>query len=81
MASRTHPQQAYRSCLGLLGLGRRYPAARLEAVCRRALPAGIRSYKGVRHILEAHLDRVEPDEPAAAPLTSHANLRGDGYYH
>jgi hypothetical protein len=42
--ARQHPQQAYRSCLGILGLAKRYSNARLEAACRRALPAGIRFY-------------------------------------
>ena len=37
LASRQHPQQAYRSCLGLLRLASRYGAERLEAACR--LPA------------------------------------------
>jgi transposase len=78
--SRRHPQQAYRSCLGILGLGKHYTAARLEAACRRALPAGIRSYKGVHNILENHLDQVPIDEPHPAGLAEHANIRGETYY-
>ena len=78
--ARQHPQQAYRSCLGILGLGKRYTNARLEAACRRALPAGIRSYKGLRNILENKLDQLERDQPPAAPLPAHANIRGEGYY-
>jgi transposase len=79
--SRQHPQQAYRSCLGILGLGKRATPARLEAACRRALPAGIRSYKGVHNILENHLDQVPLDEPRPEALPEHANLRGETYYH
>ena len=78
--ARRHPQQAYRSCLGILGLGKRYTNARLEAACRRALPAGIRSYKGIRNILENKLDQIEVDQPPAAPLPAHANIRGETYY-
>ncbi len=48
--SRKHPEQAYRSCLGIFRLGDRYGKERLEAACRRALPAGIRSYKGIRSV-------------------------------
>ena len=80
LASRKHPQQSYRSCMGILRLGARYTDERLEAACRRALPAGIRSYKGIRNILDAKLDQVEPDEPASALLTTHANVRGENYY-
>ena len=80
LESRRHPQQAYRSCLGILGLGKRYTAARLEAACHRALPAGIRSYKGVHNILENHLDQVLFDEPRPATFAEHANIRGETYY-
>jgi len=80
LESRQHPQQAYRSCLGILGLGKRYTNARLEAACRRALSAGIRSYKGVRNILENQLDKLAVDQAPATPLRPHANIRGETYY-
>ena len=80
LASRKHPQQAYRSCLGILRLASRYGEERLEAACRRALPAGIHSYKGVKNILDAKLDQVEPEEPTPVVLTSHENIRGQTYY-
>jgi transposase len=75
-----HPQQSYRTCLGILGLAKRYTAERLDAACQRALPAGIRSYKGVRNILDAQLDQLPLPEPTAAALSDHANLRGPTYY-
>jgi len=80
LASRKHPQQAYRSCLGILRLAKRYSEERLEAACRRALPAGIHSYKGVKNILDAKLDQVEPEEPATVVPTDHENIRGKTYY-
>jgi hypothetical protein len=81
LRSRKHPQQAYRSCLGLLRLGDRYGKERLEAACRRALPAGIHSYKGVKNILDAKLDQVELEEPSAVVPKTHENIRGEAYYH
>ena len=78
---RLHPQQAYRTCLGILGLAKRYTPQRLEAACQLAWPAGIRSYKGVRNILDAQLDQLPLPEPTAAALSDHANLRGPAYYH
>jgi transposase len=81
LAARKHPEQAYRSCLGVLRLGTRYGNDRLEAACKRALPAGIRSYKGVKNILDAKLDRLEPEaEPHPVTRTLHANIRGESYY-
>jgi len=78
--SRKHPQQAYRSCLGLLRLAKRHGEDRLEAACRRALPAGIISYKGVKNILDAKLDQVESEEPSTVVPDSHENVRGQSYY-
>lgn len=80
LISRQHPQQSYRSCMGILDLAKRYSDTRLEAACKRALPAGIRSYKGIRNILDAKLDQIELDEPGMGPPASHANVRGGRYY-
>ncbi len=77
---RRHPEQAYRSCLGILGLAKRYSPERLEAACTRANSAGIRSYKGVHNILKHQLDQVPLDPTPATPLPSHANIRGEHYY-
>lgn len=81
LASRRHPQQAYRTCLGILGLAKHYSQERLEAACTRAYSAGICSYKGVKNILGAHLEQLTLEETAPAPLDAHANIRGSSYYH
>jgi len=78
---RRHPEQAYRTCLGILGLAKRYSPERLEAACARANVAGIRSYKGVNNILKHQLDQVPLDPAPPSPLPSHANIRGEHYYH
>jgi len=78
--SRQHPQQAFRSCLGILQLTKYYGAERLEAACRRALPAGIVSYKGIKNILAAKLDQAEPDESPLVIPSRHENIRGQTYY-
>jgi transposase len=80
LVSRKHPQQAYRTCMGILHLGKRYTDERLEAACQRAFSAGIRSYKGVRNILDAKLDQIHPQEELPSFLPSHTNLRGQDYY-
>ena len=86
LASRPHPQQGYRSCLGILRLGKTYGSERLEAACRRAVTIGALSYKSVESILKRGLDQQPllsadtPAEETTTPLT-HANLRGPDYYH
>jgi transposase len=81
MASRPHPEQGFRSCLGIMRLGRRYGEERLEAAATRALDIRGLSYRSVESILKAGLDAVPL--PGAEPVTSigvHANVRGARYY-
>ena len=82
MAARRHPQQGYRSCLGILRLGKAYGPNRLEAASRRALAIGAKTYKSIESILKNGLDGQplpEGDAPAKAPI-SHDNIRGAHYY-
>jgi hypothetical protein len=58
LASRPHPEQGYRACLGVLRLGKRYGAARLEAACARALHLGAPRYRTVQNILTSGLDQM-----------------------
>jgi transposase len=83
LESRPHPEQGYRSCLGLMRLAKRHGPERLNAASARALTAGARSYKHVDSILKHGLDRLPLDDaPAPAPPPrSHENIRGAAYYH
>ena len=78
---RPHPEQGFRSCLGILSLARRHDAARVEQACRRARALGATSYRSVKSILQHGLDREPlPAPPAALPLV-HEHIRGPAYYH
>ena len=83
LESREHPEQAFRRCLGILGLEKRYGSERLEAACRRGLLLGHCSYRSIKHMLAHDYDRLEPhpDEcEAETALPRHANVRGSQYY-
>lgn len=82
LASRPHPEQGYRSCLGLLRLAKRHGPERLEAACGRAGAAGARSYRHVDAILKHGLDRLplDPAPVTPSPRPAHANVRGAAYY-
>jgi transposase len=81
MAARPHPEQGFRSCLGIIRLGQKYGPERLEAACGRALAARGHSYRSVESILRTGLDRqVLPAPPAQLALPLHDNLRGPRYY-
>jgi len=82
LTSRKHPQQAYRSCLGILRLGKAYGDTRLEAACRRALILGSHSYKSIESILKHRLDDKPLAEQQELALSEdHDNIRGPSYYH
>ncbi len=83
MEHRAHPEQGYRSCLGLMRLGREYGAQRLEAACARAQSIRSPSYKSIASILSCGLDQRALDAPipTQASLPLHENVRGPGYYH
>lgn len=82
LGSRKHPQQAYRSCLGILRLGKAYSDERLEAACRRALTLGSCRYKSIESILKHRLDEQPVEEQQELPLPDgHDNIRGPAYYH
>jgi len=81
LASRLHPQQGYRACLGILRLGRQCGPVRLEAACQRALAVNALSYRSIDSILKHRLD-TQP-LPLAPPTRSpirHPNIRGAHYY-
>lgn len=83
LESRRHPEQGYRSCLGILRLARHYGEGRLEAACSRTLAVGGCSYRHVDSVLRAGLDRLPTAEPktATTSLPDHENIRGRDYYH
>jgi transposase len=84
LGARRHPEQSYRTCLGILRLGKSYGDERLEAACRYALTLGSHSVRSVESILKHRIDehqnvhdsQHEPNLPA-----EHDNLRGAHYYH
>jgi transposase len=83
MARKPHPEQGYRSCLGIIRLSRRYGSERLEAACARALAIDAPSYRSVDSILRHNLDRQplpSPSPTLSLPRREHANVRGPAYY-
>ncbi|WP_420493193.1 Mu transposase domain-containing protein, partial [Sedimenticola hydrogenitrophicus] len=79
---RNHPQQGFRSCLGIMRLTKGYGDERLEAACRRALTLGACSYKSIESILRKGLDRSTlPQQQELELSLEQDNIRGSDYYH
>lgn len=74
-----HPEQAYRSCIGVLSLAKKVEKERFVKACGIALACERHSYGAVMDILEKGADKLElPDTPP--PLPQHQNIRGKTYY-
>lgn len=82
LSSRRHPEQGFRSCLGIMRLGQIHGAARLEAGCLRAERLRSYRYSTIKNILSAGLEQLvfeeEVQPPQAKPV--HDNIRGSEYY-
>lgn len=81
LQSRRFPEQAYRSCLGILSLTRKHDPARLETACQRTLAAHLLSYKDVKNELDALARISAPASAELTPLPAHEHVRGETYYH
>ena len=81
LSTRTYPEQGYKACLGIINLTRDYDPPRVEAAARRALEFNSCSYRSMKAILSAGLDRQDNSAQAALPgLLPHQNIRGQEYY-
>jgi transposase len=80
MRERPHPEQGYRSAMGIIALGRHYDQSRLEGACERALAINAISYASVSAILKSGLDKARPDTEPVPTTPLYANIRGGTYY-
>ena len=95
MRKRRHPEQGYRTCMGVLRLAKTFGPERLDAACERALHINSYTYQSLHSILKNGLDRQrrKPTTPSRqhafacacrvidGPAITHPNIRGAGYFH
>lgn len=82
LEQRSHPEQGFRACLGIVRLAKAFGAQRVEAAATRALDIGARTYGSVKSILDNNLDRhAAPQRGADGVTILHPNIRGARYYH
>jgi transposase len=82
MKAKPHPEQGFRSCLGIMRLVKTYGAARVEAASQRGNDIGATTYGSIASILKTGLDKAYVNSKAPdGPPIRHANIRGRGYYH
>jgi transposase len=80
LEKKQHPEQAYKSCMGILSMERKVGRPRLINACRRALEYGIYNYKIIQRILDQNLDQIQDEPEINEALPKHQNIRGKNYY-
>jgi transposase len=80
LKSRKHPEQAFKTCMGILNLVKEHGPDRLDMACEKALDFGFYSYKRIKNILDRGLEKDIFTEPKDHCISSHENLRGSEYY-
>ena len=83
--ARRYPEQAYKSCKGILALGNRVGEERLIKACRLGLILGHYSYQTIEQILSNRqediiLDQEEAVDDKVPNIPRHQNIRGKEYY-
>jgi transposase len=80
LRSRKHPEQAFKTCMGILNLVKEHGPDRLDMACERALDFGFYSYKRIKNMLDRGLEKDPLTDTKEHCITSHENLRGSKYY-
>ena len=82
MKAKPHPEQGFRSGLGILSLVDSYGPERIDASATRGNDIGATTYGSIKSILQNGLDKAYANSKAPdGPPIRHANIRGRGFYH
>ena len=80
LSGRQYPEQTYRTCIGIIGLARKYGNSRVDMACKRAISFKLYRYKAVKNIFARGLDKVDEEKLFEKRLPLHTNIRGAEYY-
>ena len=80
LEKKQHPEQAYKSCIGVLWMERKVGRERLTNACKRALEYGLCNYMIIKKILDKSLDKIQDEPLLDEALPKHNNIRGENYY-
>jgi transposase len=78
--SKEHPQQAFKACLGVLNLGKKYKDEDMEKVCKRALAYNTISFRFIDNALKNNIHKMDEDIAMNLILPLHENIRGRDNY-
>ena len=75
-----HPEQAFKACMGVLKLGKKYDEKALQFVCKRAIEVNSISYRFIANSLKNNIYKMEKEDAKQLPLPLHGNIRGKDNY-
>ena len=77
LARKEYPEQLYKSCMGVLALGKRHGNDRLIDACKLGLKVGAVNYTFIKNTLANRTEKLWMDEEPDLPLPEHGNIRGN----
>jgi transposase len=77
---REHPQQAFKACMGVLYLGKKYDENDIQLVCKKAIEFNSISYRFIANSLKNKTYKIEEEDPEDFKLPFHENIRGKDNY-
>jgi len=80
MGQYQYPEHGFKTCIGLINLGKRWEKQRVERACTLALTQEMYGYRVVKIILEKNEDKVISLPVQTAATIIHENLRGQAAY-
>lgn len=79
--SRKHPEQAYKSCMGILQLEKKHGRENLTMACKKALAVNCLQYKFIKNTLVNKTFNLDTEEQLTnLSIPFHENIRGKEYY-
>ncbi len=80
LEGKMYPEQAYKVCIGIIALGKKYGNTRVNNACKRAIQFGNYSLRSIKNILSKGLDQIKEEQLLFPALPEHDNLRGSEEY-
>jgi len=77
---REHPQQAFKACMGVLKLGKKYDVQAMQLVCKKAIEINCISHRFITNSLKNNAYKIEEEDPVDVKLPFHENIRGKENY-
>ena len=81
LESRKHPEQAFKVCMGILSMAKKYGTQRLNNACKQANQFGTCSFKRIESMIKLGLEEEKhPELELISTIPDHENIRGGQYY-